>query len=84
MPSRRTSALAINPWAPASCRQTSMRSGGVSDSNGSQAAPALAMAACITSRSAPRGRHRPTICPGRTPASIKWCAARSARRPSMS
>ena len=84
MPSSWTSPPATMYCAPASCRQACMRSGGVSDSNGSQAAPALAMAACISSSSSPRGRHRPTISPGRTPASIRWCAARSARRPSVS
>jgi hypothetical protein len=63
---------------PASSMHTSRRSTGVSSSTGSQAAPALAMAACMTSRSIPRGIHRPTMSPGRMPASIRRDAARLA------
>ena len=67
------SALAL-----ASSRQMAMRSVGTSASNGSQAAPVKVMASWQMSSSSPRGSHRPTMSPGRTPAKIRRCAARSA------
>ena len=57
-----------------------MRSSGVSASNGSQAAPLLVMPACAISKSAPRGRNKPTTLPARRAALRQRAANRVAGR----